>query len=386
MSTSTAPQSLMSEATQALQAGDWSAARSKLEAVETAGRANADLLALLAYACHRLNDPEAAHAALDRALRMDGTSIRALLTKADLLATQGAKREANLYYGAVVTHGEGRALSPDLAHGVRRARNVREKLVVEMREHLRAELDRAGYSEARSDRRFTHALEVLEGRRQVYLQQPKAFYYPELANIQFFPREQFPWMDRVEAAADAMREELNAVLSDGAFAPYLRTVPGLPNLDYPLIDSLDWSSCFLWKDGAPTEYAERCPRTLDALADAPLCRIPGRSPQIMFSQLRPGAHIRPHTGVVNTRLVCHLPLIVPEGCWFRVGNETRRWETDKAWVFDDTIEHEAMNESDRTRVVLIFDVWRPELSLEERELVTVLLRALDAYQPGADWD
>lgn len=101
----------------------------------------------------------------------------------------------------------------------------------------------------------------------------------------------------------------------------------------------------------------------------------------MFSQLKAGAHIKPHTGFVNTRLTCHLPLIVPPNCRFRVGNEVRSWEKGRLWAFDDTIEHEAVNQSDRTRVVLIFDIWRPELSEEERHLVATLLETLDAFSP-----
>ncbi|PPJ40549.1 aspartyl/asparaginyl beta-hydroxylase domain-containing protein, partial [Pseudoxanthomonas sp. KAs_5_3] len=86
------------------------------------------------------------------------------------------------------------------------------------------------------------------------------------------------------------------------------------------------------------------------------------SPNAMFSLLAPGAHIPPHHGVANTRLVCHLPLIVPDGCSFRVGAETRCWRRGEAFVFDDTIEHEAANESGMLRVVLIFDLWHPGLA------------------------
>ncbi len=77
----------------------------------------------------------------------------------------------------------------------------------------------------------------------------------------------------------------------------------------------------------------------------------------------------------NTRLVCHLPLIVPPGCTFRVGNETREWREGKLVIFDDTIEHEAWNDSKEDRVVLIFDIWRPELSTRERDELTALLSA-----------
>jgi aspartyl/asparaginyl beta-hydroxylase (cupin superfamily) len=93
---------------------------------------------------------------------------------------------------------------------------------------------------------------------------------------------------------------------------------------------------------------------------------------VIFSMLRAGAHIGAHTGMYNSRLICHLPLIVPPGCRFRVGDEVREWEEGKLLIFDDTIEHEAWNESDEDRIVLIFDVWRPELSERERFELTAL--------------
>ena len=93
--------------------------------------------------------------------------------------------------------------------------------------------------------------------------------------------------------------------------------------------------------------------------------------------------IPPHHGLLNTRLICHLPLIAPEGCALRVGNETRAWVPGQALVFDDSMEHEAWNLSDRLRVVLLFDIWRPELSLDERELVAAMLAAVDSYGAGS---
>jgi aspartate beta-hydroxylase len=127
------------------------------------------------------------------------------------------------------------------------------------------------------------------------------------------------------------------------------------------------------------ENAARCPATLNALADVPLARVKNRSPSVLFSQLRPGARIPPHTGFVNTRLICHLPLIVPRDCGFRVGNDTRVPVEGKAWVFDDTMEHEAWNRSDQTRVILLFEIWRPELTEEERRLVSAMFEAIDSH-------
>ena len=362
--------------------GQWSVVRDLFQPAAVAGTADAESTAMLAWACLRLGDDAAADAFSEQALNLDGSNLRVLLVRADVLTARGAKREANLYYRAVIAHGTG-DLPPDLAEGVARARALQSRLAADMSDHLREELQQAGYVEGRSSARFTHALDLMTGRRQAYFQQPQAFFFPELPHIQFYPRDMFPWMDRVEAATDEITQELEAVLAgDTGFSPYLRTVPNLQSrTDYPLVDSMDWSTCHLWKDGAATANAPLCPKTMDALSDAPLCRIAARSPQVMFSQLKAGAHILPHTGFVNTRLICHLPLVVPDGCKFRVGNEVRQWERGKAWVFDDTIEHEAINSSDRTRVVLIFDIWRPELTEEERVLVTAVLEALDAYAP-----
>ena len=141
-----------------------------------------------------------------------------------------------------------------------------------------------------------------------------------------------------------------------------------------LVENRDWSALFLCENGKPDEaLIARCPATWAAVNEAPLARIPGWGPTVMFSLLKAGARIEPHTGMFNTRLVCHLPLLVPEGCTFRVGNEIRPWEEGKLLIFDDTIEHEAWNDSLEDRVVLIFDIWRPELSAQERDELTALL-------------
>jgi aspartyl/asparaginyl beta-hydroxylase (cupin superfamily) len=118
---------------------------------------------------------------------------------------------------------------------------------------------------------------------------------------------------------------------------------------------------------------------MNALRRLPLCRIAGRTPTALFSLLRPGTHIPPHHGFLNTRLICHLPLIVPPGCALRVGNETRPWKEGEVVIFDDSMEHEAWNRSSELRVVLLFDIWRPELTAAERGLVAGMLESIDRF-------
>lgn len=95
--------------------------------------------------------------------------------------------------------------------------------------------------------------------------------------------------------------------------------------------------------------------------------------------LRPGQRIEPHTGFLNCRLIVHLSLLTPPGCSFRFGNETRYCQRGKAWVFNDTIEHEAFNPTGQTRVILLFEIWRPELSADEQRLISALLEASDNF-------
>jgi len=103
---------------------------------------------------------------------------------------------------------------------------------------------------------------------------------------------------------------------------------------------------------------------------------------VLFSILAPGTHIEPHNGMLNTRLICHLPLIVPPGCRLRVGNHVRAVEAGKPMIFDDSIEHEAWNDSDSPRAVLLFEIWRPELTAAERAALTAMYESVSRYDEG----
>lgn len=84
-------------------------------------------------------------------------------------------------------------------------------------------------------------------------------------------------------------------------------------------------------------------------------------------------------------MICHLPLIVPENCGgLRCGNQVENWREGAAYVFDDSIEHEAWNNSDQDRVVLLFDIWRPELTEEERLLISAMLETVSNYENEPD--
>jgi hypothetical protein len=334
-----------------------------------------------AGALHR-GDPAAAIAAADRALALDPGNLRALILKADCLAAAGDARASSFYLVAVRGAGSADSYPAELRGELARAQTMCERYAAKFADFLRDRMSIAGMGDGLSSRRFRQGLDILLGKRGIYVQQPRYFYFPGLPQVEFAAREDFPWLDALEAATGEIREEVLPILSDAsAFTPYVQSDPSRPyKPQVGMADNPDWSAFYLWKNGQVVgENASRCPRTIAALEAVPLARTPNRSPSVLLSLLRPGARIPPHTGLVNTRFIGHLPLVIPPGCGFRVGGEVREWAEGKAWLFDDTIEHEAWNASDRARVILIFEIWRPDLTAEERALVNAMFAAIDAH-------
>jgi aspartyl/asparaginyl beta-hydroxylase (cupin superfamily) len=242
--------------------------------------------------------------------------------------------------------------------------------------------DARAATDAAGRRRFDACIDHALGRRQIHANLCHGLHFPFLPADEFFDRAHFPWMAQIEAQTDVIRAELEAVLAEDAAAirPYVAMEPGTPQNKWSALDqSLAWGAMHLWKDGKRDDaVCARVPRTAAAIEALPLSDMPGRTPTVFFSLLKPGTHLPAHTGVSNVRTIIHLPLIVPEGCEFRVGGEMRHWEEGKAWAFDDTIDHEAWNRSDRLRAILIFDVWNPYINPAERDLLRRFYALADA--------
>ncbi len=325
--------------------------------------------------------------AADALLRLNPREPRALVLKGDALAGQGDHRAAASFYSTALAQGRAVAApSADLRAELERAARAQVEGARRFETGLRDGLRQRGFDAEASSQRFAASLDLMTGRRRLYYQQPKFYMFPGLPQIEFQPRDTVAWLAGVEAAAPAIRAELDAVLAEPSlFAPYVEDRVNRPRNDQAgMLHNAAWSAVFLWKDGVENpDIAARCPETIRALAEAPLCRIPGRSPSILFSRLQAGAKIPPHHGLINPRLICHLPLIAPPGSHFRVGGEVREWREGQAWAFDDTIEHEAWNDSGRDRTILIFDVWKPEITTEEQDLIRALFATIDAAGGGA---
>lgn len=365
---------LVREGAQLLQGGHAHEARARFERVTASGRANTQIWLFLATACRALGDAAAEEAALDAALALDPRLIRGLIMKGDCRARLGEGQAALSFYQAAAAWAETADLPGDLAVEVARARSLIAEFAARGEQEREAALAKRGLPPEARSARFAEALEILSGRAEIHVQRPTDFYFPGLPATPFFDTRLFNWVGALESEADVIRAELDNLLATRAeeFSPYLHGDANRARIDYRMVDDPDWSALFLCENGVRNESViDACPRTWAAMQKVPFPDI-ANSPTVMFSLLAPGARIMPHTGMFNTRLVCHLPLIVPPDCGFRVGNEVRAWEQGKLLIFDDSIQHEAWNDSDRDRVVLIFDIWRPDLSTRERAEIAAL--------------
>lgn len=317
-----------------------------------------------------------------------GANVAALLDRGDEFARGGDPKAAMSFYQAALQAARSiPQFDPRTVERLRSAQAFIQQRAADFQQKLGAAIADFRPEDAAAGTRLTHSLEMLRGTRQIFPQQPLVFYYPYLAQRQFFEREEFDWVSEIEAATPVIREELLALLERGAdFRPYVEDEVNRPQRQFHhLNNDPSWSALYLWRDSLLVpEIAGRCPRTVEALSKVPLTHIGQRTPSALFSRLEPGAHIPPHTGMLNCRLICHLPLIVPRGCWLRVGNETREWEEGKMLIFDDSIEHEARNPTGELRIILLFDVWRPELSETERQAISTIFDAIDGFQTLPD--
>ncbi|PLW83532.1 aspartyl beta-hydroxylase [Kineobactrum sediminis] len=367
----------------ALREGNAAEAEAQLQAITTEGAAPASTWLALAFARVNLGQGDGALSAVDQALALEPRNLRALLFKADHLDRMGQARTAQSFYQGALRVASGlQQVPPDIGQGLKRAQDSCDRQAAHYEDYLLEKLEAAGYRSG-EHARFAESLDIACGKRDIQLQQPTRYYFPGLPQRAFYPREDFSWVSALEAQTAVIREELLALMRDGEhFEPYLEADPNRPTLNVSSnLGSMNWAACYLWREGTLVEeIAAQCPATMAALEQVPLCLIPGQMPGVLFSRLAPGARIEPHYGAVNSRLICHLPLIVPPNCGeLRVGNHSKSWREGELLIFDDSMEHEAANPSSRDRIVLLFDIWRPELDPGERHWISQMLQAVKEY-------
>lgn len=373
-----------------IERGDVAGARALCAELLAIDPANVDALTFLAALALESGDRESAAALAARAHAADPNHARVLLLEGGAHAARG-DREAMLrgYCAGLSRAGAGLAELARMPGFGALCTGAMAAVDAARQEAVDAALAPivARYGRAALEK-IEHAVEMHFGRRPIAwphpLQRPTFLLVPDLPPQPWFERGQFPFFDRIEAATDAIRAEMLAVLeTDIGLAPYIdmrADAPAEP-IWRALNRSPEWSAFHFFRHGRRfDENCARAPRTAALLEALPLMRIEEHSPEAMFSVLKPRTRIPPHTGVINGRLTVHLPLVVPPDCgMLKCGGEARPWEVGRCMVFDDSMVHEAWNDSDQTRVVLIFDVWNPHLSAAEREGLAAAIVAIGRF-------
>lgn len=383
-------QALFSLGVHAFQRGDTRGALELLQTARSQAPRDPMLSVTVARVYRELDQPDQEWGAIIAALEIDAYFLPGLLAKAEFLERKQRTRMAAAAFRDALKVAPGEpewpaTLRRRLEHAREVVRDDTEELAVYLAHRVAA--TRASVH-AVTFGRWDEAISILAGKTRPYHSECHQLHVPRLPAITFYDEALFPWMRELESRTDAIKSELQSMLSSrgDAFVPYIQYGPGDPVNQWDKLNhSRNWSGFHLYTHGEPVhEHLSRCPETAEALALVERAEIAGLCPNAMFSALAPGAHIPPHTGETNARLVAHLPLVVPDGCSYRVGYDKREWREGKCWVFDDTIEHEARNDGEQMRVILMFDVWNPLLSLEEREMAKALAGAMRDWRSAGD--
>jgi aspartate beta-hydroxylase len=329
----------------------------------------------------------------ESALRIDPSAYAARLYCAYALDRSGERERALGYYVAALSlaQRQGRWLDaastpsnlrPMVEHAVRLVRDTKRAIADSVFSRLRASYGEAALT------RVARALRIYLREQPAHYpdarQQPTFFYFEGLPPSPFLDRKLLPWVEALESQAGAIRAELLRLLPSSAGRERVFLSDELERVNLRGVDAKpSWNGYYFYRHGQRRDdNCVACPITAAAIDALPLSRVAGHGPEVLYSVFTPGTHLLPHRGVTNTRLVGHLPLLVPRDCALKVGGELHAWQSGRVVVFDDTFEHEAWNRSDEIRVVMIVDIWNPHLTEVERLAVADLIEHMGSLQPS----
>ncbi|NMP33368.1 aspartyl/asparaginyl beta-hydroxylase domain-containing protein [Thalassotalea sp. M1531] len=213
-------------------------------------------------------------------------------------------------------------------------------------------------------------------------QRPHLFYLPHLTAKPFWQECSAFDVAGIESNLAELKNEFLALVDhiDDYGEPYLGDEYKQLGFD-KLAGSTNWTALHIYKGGQLNELlADKLPVTLSTLRQLPLYKLNDNPFEVFYSVLKGGQHITPHYGLSNHSLTVHFPLIVPGEGYIKVADEQVQWQEGEIVAFDDSYIHEAVNHSEQMRVVLIFSVWHPELTLDEQAAIRRSFSARKEWQ------
>lgn len=372
-------QSSMAEADRALVGGDPATARALLEAAALSNPQAPGFWQRLATVQRLTGAPRLALASIERGLALAPLDFVGLLIRAGLLELLG-DAGAGEAYGRALAQRRPDPLPPSLIPVITRAEAAWHEHQGGLETLLGGALEQSGADLTPSERaRAARLASNITRRTRSFHSEATTYQYPGLRELEFHDRAACPWLADLEAQTDMITREMEqaAAAASAELVPYVQYAESEPLAQWKDLNfNRDWTAIHLIDRGQVIEAnAALCPGTMALLEGYPQPWIEGCGANAMFSLLAPQTVIPAHVGVANFRLLCHLPLVIPGRCWFRVGGEVREWERGTGWIFDDSIEHEAANETDQLRVIMIFDLWHPDLSPAEQSAIRAMVGA-----------
>lgn len=332
---------------------------------------------------------------LEAAVAIEPSDPRDWLELGDLLARDGQSLPALMAWFEAVTRAQRQRKWIDatstpadalesVINAIEQVRTRRREIYFGSYDALRTQ--HGGGALARIDRALSAHLRELDERPKDPRQKPRFFYVPDLPSEPYLDASSQPWSPVLRSAYPAIRREALGLLQDAeGFESFVRLRKGDRMENYLGGGQPAWEAFFFFRHGKRfDDNHARCPITSKALESIDLCNIADHAPEICFSLLTAGTHIRPHYGVTNARVVMHLPLLVPRDCALNlIGAGEHVWQEGELVMFDDTFQHEAWNRSSEPRLILLMDCWNPALTVVERKAVSRLIETMGALHGAA---
>jgi aspartate beta-hydroxylase len=379
----------------AFQRKQWAAAQNHLQVACASEPNNANLWKSLGVAYFAEGQWENARDSLTKAIAIAPMMHQAHLHLGKVFEKLGDPNSATYSYFKAIVKAQSQELwldnttiphwlHDDVLHAMAFVRQGRHSIFVELLEPLKSRFGSIAMQRVESC--LAGYLQTKTIRPSDSRQQPKFLFFPDVPCQTYYDMSLFSWATPLQDNFTAIRAEaLDCVNKQENLRPFLDIQS---DAEEPLYlrgenNKPQWNAFFFYRHGQRFNHHEKCPITSTTLENLPLVRIKDHAPEICFSVLTPGTHILPHHGVSNVRLVMHLPLIVPENCAIKVGDDIHTWKEGECVVFDDTFLHEAWNRGSSTRTILLMDVWNPHLTEVERLAVTHLIEGMGEFNRSA---
>ncbi|MEO6967198.1 MAG: tetratricopeptide repeat protein [Rhodanobacteraceae bacterium] len=210
-------------------------------------------------------------------------------------------------------------------------------------------------------------------------QRPTFLYLPELGATCFHDPQSFDWLDDCAARMSLQDKEALSCLSasEGPSGPSLFSLEAMTANDSANALRAKEQYVFLYQRGLLHDTVRRhAPHLLASIDSTPLIHIPGYGPDAVIIALQSGARSTPRRGRTNAFCSIVVAFSGSAPLQVTVGGESRELRAGESFIFDPSFEYEYAAASDGQALALIFDVWHPDISPQERDALTALTLAV----------